>query len=144
MLNNQNACRYIGITPDFSLKELAAFHGHLGPYIVIGYRIGRYIRTELCDDPFSLHAVVTCAGTPPESCLLDGIALGSGCTMGKGNLAMLIGKPLSATFTANGRQITVRPLPFTTSTSGPDSERQIEALAEEMYTKPWEELFAVE
>lgn len=145
MSNAHINCRYYGITPEFSLQELAAFHGHLGPYIVIGYRIGRYIRNELCDDPFSLRAVVTCAGTPPESCILDGIALGSGCTMGKGNLAMLIGSPLSATFIAGERRLVVTPLPFTVplSASGSD-EQQVEAFAEEMYSRPWEELFAVE
>jgi formylmethanofuran dehydrogenase subunit E len=66
---------------------IRAFHGHLGPYLVLGYRMGRIALREL-DSPghFGLSAVVSSLLTPPQSCLIDGIQLGSGCTLGKRNI----------------------------------------------------------
>jgi len=84
-------CRYFNLPKDYSISDLAAFHGHLGPYIVIGYRMGRYARTHLNDDPFSIIARVHCSGRPPESCLADGVQIGSSCTLGKGNITVIPG-----------------------------------------------------
>lgn len=74
------------INLDEELKKIEEFHGHLGPYVVVGYRMGRIANKELGSDPFS-KKVVVCTGTkPPLSCLIDGIQMSSGCTTGKGNL----------------------------------------------------------
>ena len=33
-------CHLFNITKNYTAEDLAAFHGHLGPFIVLGYRIG--------------------------------------------------------------------------------------------------------
>lgn len=65
------------------------FHGHLGPYLVAGIRMGLFA-LELLRSPgyFGLSAVSDAGRTPPMSCLSDGVQIGSGCTAGKGNLAI--------------------------------------------------------
>ena len=38
---NTTTCKIGGSPPEYSMQELTKFHGHLGPYIVLGYRMGR-------------------------------------------------------------------------------------------------------
>jgi hypothetical protein len=63
------------------------FHGHLGPYVVLGYRMGR-LALELLGTRghFGISVSVHSVLEPPGSCLIDGIQLGSGCTLGKRNI----------------------------------------------------------
>ena len=68
------------------LQTLLDFHGHLGPYAVIGYRMGKIACEKLGDDPFEKNVIVSTGLTPPLSCIVDGIQIGSGCTLGKGNI----------------------------------------------------------
>lgn len=125
-----------------SIEDLAAFHGHLGPYIVLGYRIGRYVRDTFCDDPFRMSVRVYCSGTPPQSCIIDGIQLGSGCTLGKRNIEIIESDELRCEFTADGRNVTVVPAPFTTPERDADYELHIERIAEAMYGRPDADLFS--
>ncbi|MCU0253368.1 MAG: nucleoside hydrolase [Acidobacteria bacterium] len=69
------------------LRRLAAFHGHLGPYVVLGYRAAVLAR-ERTGSPgyFDLAVRPVTIGKPPQDCFVDGIQLGSGATTGKGNL----------------------------------------------------------
>jgi formylmethanofuran dehydrogenase subunit E len=71
-----------------TLKKIEQFHGHLGPYAVIGYRMGLIAKEKLGADPFSKKAIVYTGTTPPLSCIVDGVQMGSGCTTGKGNLTV--------------------------------------------------------
>ena len=65
-----------------------SYHGHLGPFLVIGIKMGnRAIRELKPESCFQLHANVHCPENPPPSCVIDGIQLSSGCTMGKRNIA---------------------------------------------------------
>jgi formylmethanofuran dehydrogenase subunit E len=136
-------CRYYNITHDFSVSDLAAFHGHLGPYIVLGYRIGKYVRGNFCDDPFRMKAEIYCAGTPPQSCLADGIQLGSGCTLGKRNIEIIPAETLSCIFEADGKRVTITPRPFPHPKRDQDYEAAIESVAEEMYYQQDDQLFDV-
>jgi formylmethanofuran dehydrogenase subunit E len=66
---------------------LETFHGHLGPYVVLGYMMGRIALRELgSTGHFGISATVYSELTPPRSCLIDGVQLGSGCTLGKRNI----------------------------------------------------------
>ncbi|OPY32020.1 MAG: FmdE, Molybdenum formylmethanofuran dehydrogenase operon [Methanomassiliicoccales archaeon PtaU1.Bin124] len=67
------------------LEALKQFHGHLGPYVVVGYRMGKLARAEMKG---KLKAVAY-SKRPPVSCLVDGIQFTSGCTLGKGNIEVL-------------------------------------------------------
>ena len=70
------------------LKKLEEFHGHVGPYVLIGYKMGQIANKELGKDPFSKNAIIYTGISPPVSCLVDGVQISSGCTLGKGNITI--------------------------------------------------------
>ncbi len=69
-----------------TLEKLKNFHGHIGPYVLIGYKMGQIANKELGRDPFCKNAVIFTGNSPPISCIVDGVQLSSGCTLGKGNI----------------------------------------------------------
>lgn len=149
MDKKESACKYTGIDRDYSVADLAAFHGHLGPYIVLGYRIGRYAKKNFCSDPFQMKAVVFCEGVPPQSCLADGVQIGSGCTLGKRNIEISVSDSLAVEFYAEDKKkkIVIRPRSIAfpkQEAENEDPERLIEMQAEEMYFMADSELFSVE
>jgi formylmethanofuran dehydrogenase subunit E len=137
-------CKYTGIEKDYSIEDLAAFHGHLGPFIVLGYRMGKYAKQHFCRDPFQMNATVYCSGIPPESCLADGIQIGSGCTLGKRNIAIVACNEIKCEFMSNGKKLSLRsrPIKFPSEGDGPHG-KLIEELAETMYNMPDFELFSI-
>lgn len=75
------------------------FHGHLGPYLVLGLRMGMIAVHML--KPKGLHelsATVWTRLSPPQSCLLDGVQVSSGCTLGKGNIRAVASQRTTAKF----------------------------------------------
>jgi formylmethanofuran dehydrogenase subunit E len=70
------------------LATVVQFHGHLGPAVVAGARMGMIgLRAVEAKGYFDVH--VTCEGPlakPPQSCFLDGIQVATGATLGKRNL----------------------------------------------------------
>jgi formylmethanofuran dehydrogenase subunit E len=70
------------------LAQVVQFHGHLGPAVVAGARIGMAgLRAVEARGYFDVE--VTCEGPlarPPRSCFLDGLQMGTGATMGKRTL----------------------------------------------------------
>ncbi|MCX7597337.1 MAG: formylmethanofuran dehydrogenase subunit E family protein [Armatimonadetes bacterium] len=91
---------------------LRTFHGHLGPYVVAGYRMGRAaLRMLGANKYFRVQAEVWCPETPPPSCALDGIQLSTGCTLGKQNIRhypSADGVVLRLTNLDNDQQVTLR------------------------------------
>ena len=82
--DHEAALRIEAIDPELYIRT---FHGHLGPYLVLGYRMGRIALRELGSaGHFGLSVVVYSRLRPPASCLIDGVQLGSGCTLGKRNI----------------------------------------------------------
>ncbi|NPV62426.1 MAG: formylmethanofuran dehydrogenase [Methanotrichaceae archaeon] len=145
MSHAASGCRYTGLEKQYSIEDLAAFHGHLGPYIVLGYRIGSYVRQNFCHDPFQMKAAVFCEGVPPQSCLADGIQIGSGCTLGKRNIDIVVCDEIRCEFSSGKRKIVIRPRQIKFPSSGGDDYSQlIEALAVDMYGMPDEELFTAD
>ncbi len=71
-----------------ALFFLNRFHGHIGPYVVLGYRAGVIANRILGEDPFCKRAHTMTGFKPPISCFTDGIQLGSCCTLGKGNITV--------------------------------------------------------
>ncbi len=63
-------------------------HGHLGPWLVAGLRIGAAgLRAVEADGYFDVE--VTAEGPlalPPQACFLDGLQVSTGATLGKRNL----------------------------------------------------------
>jgi formylmethanofuran dehydrogenase subunit E len=95
------------------LSYAAQFHGHLGPMLTFGVRMGMsalqavgaegYFDVEVtCDGPFA---------KPPASCFLDGIQIATGATLGKRNLRCVDGKDILVRIknTRTGNTATLRP-----------------------------------
>jgi len=70
------------------LEKLKEFHGHLGPYAVAGYRMGKLALKLLSARGKKLKALAKTGTTPPISCIIDGVQLSSCCTLGKGNISV--------------------------------------------------------
>jgi formylmethanofuran dehydrogenase subunit E len=67
------------------LQQAVQLHGHLGPWVVAGVRLGM-AGAKAVDAKGHFDVDVTCEGPfqkPPRSCFLDGVQLGTGATLGK-------------------------------------------------------------
>jgi len=77
------------------LQEAVRFHGHLGPYLVLGILAGDLLLKKIkCDKYFGLDIKVYGASLKPKSCLIDGLQLSTGATYGKGNITKFDGKQI--------------------------------------------------
>jgi len=82
-----------------SLREAVRFHGHLGPYLILGLLAGELALKRLgCGKYFDLTVKVRGANKKPRSCLIDGLQLSTGATYGKGNIRKYNGAELEADF----------------------------------------------
>jgi len=92
------------------LEAGVKFHGHLGPYLVLGLRMGVVAVRIL--KPKGLHELslrVWTKKTPPQSCLLDGIQVSSGCTLGKGSVRVEASGRTRAVFRKGRRSVLIEP-----------------------------------
>jgi formylmethanofuran dehydrogenase subunit E len=84
-----------------TLKEAVRFHGHLGPYLILGIRAGELALVKLrCKKYFGLEVKVSGANKKPKSCLVDGLQLSTGTTYGKGNIHKSAGSKIKIIFRA--------------------------------------------
>jgi len=67
-------------------QKLKNFHGHLGPYVLLGYKIGRLAVIKLKADHKKLNTNYYGPNRPPHTCLIDGLQIATGCTYGKRNI----------------------------------------------------------
>jgi len=118
------------------LKAGVDFHGHLGPYLVLGLRMGM-VAVEMLK-PKGLHelsATVWTETSPPQSCILDGIQVSSSCTLGKGNIRVKESRRTKARFRKGNRIVVIGPTEKATrllsriSADSPQLELQKIALA---------------
>ncbi|MCX5710203.1 MAG: formylmethanofuran dehydrogenase subunit E family protein [Candidatus Omnitrophica bacterium] len=94
-----------------SLKEAVKFHGHLGPYLVLGLRAGEMALRKLrCNKYFGVEVKVFGAVKKPKSCFIDGLQLSTGATYGKGNIQKYNGASVRAEFKSriNGKKTVLR------------------------------------
>jgi len=69
------------------LERAVDFHGHLGPFLVLGLRMGIIARSALAPKGLvDMNALVFVELCPPASCTIDGVQVSSGCTLGKGTI----------------------------------------------------------
>jgi len=94
---------------DDILKERAIeFHGHDGPYMVIGLRMGLTALEMLdCKGWFGLECEVRLNWNPPDSCVIDGIQSSTGCTMGKKNISVVEQSGVMACFRSGGKELSL-------------------------------------
>lgn len=77
------------------LKRAVEFHGHLGPWLVLGLITGKYIiETLKAQRHFGLKIKAYGLNKKPQTCLLDGLQLSTGCTLGKFNLLTMKAKSI--------------------------------------------------
>ncbi len=90
------------------LEKAAEFHGHLGPFLVIGVRIGLIGLKEISkhngeqltiDLSLPLHV--------PFSCIIDGLQVTTHCTVGNQKLSVRDSDSIKARFTGENNGIEV-------------------------------------
>jgi formylmethanofuran dehydrogenase subunit E len=70
------------------LQAAGRFHGHIGPFLSVGLRMGQVANEHLGRAPMDMKAVVWVEAKPPRSCVVDGIQYATGCTMGKASITI--------------------------------------------------------
>lgn len=85
---------------DKKLLEIAKeFHGHAGPFLALGLRIGIYAMEYLhARKYFGIKVVVKAPPNPPASCIIDGLQISTGATYGKRNIELLPAQHLEIEF----------------------------------------------
>ena len=130
------------------LKSATSFHGHLGPYLVLGLRMGLFAKRTLQSRGLhDMSATVWTKRSPPESCLLDGIQFSSGCTIGNGNLRVKNAPRIRARFRKGNHSLLMKPTKETSkmlcSVPGRTTENKVKALALHLGSMPDSDLFVV-
>jgi len=93
------------------LRYIELFHGHPGPNAAIGYRAGHLALKHLgAEKHFGVKAIYEGPCRPPESCLADGLQIGTGATAGKANLMMRESAEIALTVEheETGRRVTFK------------------------------------
>lgn len=125
------------------LDGAVRFHGHLGPFLILGLRAGLLGINYLGKDYFELSAMVKTASNPPRSCFIDGIQFSSGCTSGKGNIEIKASKDVSVEFIRKDRRISIAVRNNVLETLDVVNSAQVEDANREIKQKSNEELFLV-
>lgn len=128
------------------LKELiergTEFHGHLGPFLVLGIRMGILALKELGSSGHKeIESTVKTGTTPPISCLVDGIQISTGCTMGKGNITTVDLGRAEAAFSAGGESLTLKVKDRVMEEIGSGNYSSLEDFAWQVSERRDEELF---
>ena len=79
-----------GRAPEDWWDEIKRMHGHVGPWNVLGWRIGRAALREL-DTKWGWHELDIICYVPiktPYSCMADGLVIGTGNTIGRLDLRL--------------------------------------------------------
>jgi formylmethanofuran dehydrogenase subunit E len=142
--------------PDW-LAQAVQFHGHLGPSVIAGARIGMIgLRAVGAKGYFDVE--VTCEGPfakPPQACFLDGLQVGTGATLGKRTLTWVKADRtvVRVKNTRTGKTAELRPTPTLTTLlasfkphpqAGPGSdEQQLEAIARKIASLPENEVVTI-
>lgn len=86
-----------------SLKTAEKFHGHLGPWLVLGLLMGKYAIKKIgAKKYFGLDVKVSGLNKKPRSCLIDGLQLSTGATLGKGNICLNGSRAIKVNFKNRG------------------------------------------
>jgi len=127
------------------LLSAVEFHGHLGPYLVLGLRAGLYVNQMLGKDPMETEAFIKTKITPPESCFADGVQLSTGCTFGKRNISLEQGEGLQVTFKKNNQKVALKLKEeiIDEMNSLPSEEKAWEDLARDLYKRDINEIFEI-
>jgi len=94
-----------------TIAKAVDFHGHLGPFLVIGVRMGIIGMRELglnSDRDDKLRVAACLRYSVPISCVIDGLQVTTKCTIGNQKLKIMDSSDISTEFTLNsGKEVTV-------------------------------------
>jgi len=96
---------------ELMIDDAQKLHGHLGPFLVIGVRMGMIAKKALSvsDDQCGfLKANVKVPLFPPFSCLLDGIQASTSCTVGNQRLTIEDSEEICVNFAKQNAGRTVK------------------------------------
>ena len=124
------------------LEAARRFHGHLGPNVVLGLRMGKTITDRFGSEPFKYSITSYTGRRPPISCIVDGLQLATPCSVGSGTIQIAEGGQARVVAQKEGRHLEIRVrqqiLDRMEAEYGPQHE---EELPRELWTLPDEELF---
>lgn len=121
------------------LEGLRRFHGHLGPYVVLGMRMGEAARTTY---PFRIYATLYCGSKRPRSCMADGVQYSSCCTLGKANIRVVEWGAACGMFTDGRTGIEIRILQeVLDSIDGKVTAENEDVVSVQLYQQRNEDLF---
>lgn len=136
-----------------TIKRAEGFHGHLGPFLVIGVRMGFIGVRELKgkENSEKLRVTAMLRHQVPFSCIVDGIQVATKCTIGNQKLKLIDSPEIAAEFELQeGEKITVTVNPTTFDRlkgrllSENVSQEETQKLAYMIASMPEEELFIIE
>jgi formylmethanofuran dehydrogenase subunit E len=132
------------LLPNGLLEGAVKFHGHLGPFLILGLRAGLIGTDYLGKNYFELKATVETSPNPPRSCFIDGIQFTSGCTVGKGNIEIKASNDVYVEFVRGNRKISlmIRDA-ILDALALISSEKQADTASREALQKTDEELFLI-
>ena len=133
------------------VNKATDLHGHLGPFLVIGVRIGLIGIRELgLEKNEKLHVTVMLKNSVPFSCVIDGIQVTTKCTIGNKKIRLKRASGIAAKFEIpEGRQVTVEVSPTTFERLKNEllresvSSDEVKRLAQTVASLPEEELFII-
>lgn len=126
------------------LQEASRFHTHLGPYLVVGLRMGRVVTRELGSEPFAYKIRAHTGRVPPYSCSVDGMQLSTPCTTGNGCIEVMDDRKMALEAVAGDIVLTVtlRPTVFDKIESDCSEDDQLR-FSLWIWEMPDEELFEI-
>ncbi|RLI27307.1 MAG: hypothetical protein DRO52_00505 [Candidatus Hecatellales archaeon] len=93
------------------VEKVRDFHGHFGPYAALGVRLGwlglERLKVERGDERLRIRLTLNVL-KPPTTCIIDGIQVSTGCTIGNGRLKVARGKAITASFAFNGKRLRLK------------------------------------
>lgn len=135
------------------LREATDFHGHFGPFLTLGVRMGVTGLQKLGVEPGDsrLHATVMLKYVAPISCILDGIQITTKCTVGNTRLAWKESSQICVIFQLEGskQQIRIRVNPaivqeLLARLADQPTDKATRMIGEEIASRPDSELFLKE
>lgn len=128
---------------------LERFHGHLGPFVALGARMGEHAVTEYgMPRYFGVSAQVHCPDAPPPSCLIDGLQVALGTTMGKRNLVLVPSETVKALIvnekTGKWAEYRIKDEILAKMKDWAERETDVEERGRILFAMPPEELFDVQ
>ena len=131
--------------------EIERYHGHVGPWNVLGWRIGQAALREMKSEWGKHELEVVCYVPPqtPFTCLVDGLSVGTGISQGRLDLRMAEVLTWEQSFVAvrrkdgKGGVLELRPHGAYLASIMNQPVEKLEALCQECAKLPEDKLFTV-